>query len=157
MREYVSFRPRSRVSGTTPDLSVDVSGWEDMNDHNTSSTVLKDLDRPIHITKHILSMFHQRNLYYQDCRFHSIAHLMCYRYAMVNGQRTFATGIRKWSRHLTDFPTPKFTTRDCVQQWHSILVDIYSNMCLTDTAFKSVLIHTGPRPFTLKCLSPWGS
>ena len=81
---------------------------------------------------------------------------MCYCYAIVNDQRTFATVIRKWSRHLTDFPTPKFTTRDCVQQWHSILVDIDSNLCFTDTVFKSVLIDTGPRPFTLKCLSPWG-
>ena len=81
---------------------------------------------------------------------------MCYRYAIVSGQRTSATGIRKWSRHLTDFPTPKFTTLDCVQQWHSILVDIYIHLCLIDTAIKSVLIDTGPRPFTLKCLSPWG-
>ena len=30
-------------------------------------------------------------------RFHSIAYLMCYRYAMINGQKTFATGICKWS------------------------------------------------------------
>ena len=147
----VAFRPGSRVSDTTPDPSVDMSGWEHMTDLNTSSTVIKDLDRPIDMTGHVLSPFHQRNLNYQDCRFHSIAHLMCYRYAIVNDQRTFATGIRKWSRHLTDFPTPKFTTRDCVQQWHSILVDIYSNLC-----FKSVLIDTGPWPFTLKCLSPWG-
>ena len=56
---------------------------------------------------------------------------MCYRYAIVNGQKTFATGIRKWSKHLTDFPTPKFTTLDCVQQWQSLLVDIYSHLCLT--------------------------
>ena len=127
-----------------------------MNDYNTSSTVLKYLDRPIDITGHVLSPFHQRNLDYQDCRFNFIAHLMCYRYAIVNGQRTFATGIRKWSRHLTDFPTPKVTILDCAQQWHPILVDIYRNLCLTDTAFKSVRIDTGRRPFTLKCLSPWG-
>ena len=152
----VAFRSGSRVSHTTPDPSVDVSGWEDMNDLNTSSTVIKDLDRPIDITGHVVSPFHQRNLDYQDCRFHSIAHLMCYRYAIVNGQKTFATGIRKWSRHLTDFPMPKFTTHDCIQQWHSILVDIYNHLCLTDTAIKSLLIDTGPQPFTLKCLSPWG-
>ena len=36
-------------------------------------------------------------------------------------------------------------------------MDIYSHLCLTDTAIKLVLIDTGPRPFTLKCLSPWGS
>ena len=105
----VAFRPGSRVSDTTPHPSVDVSSWEDMNDLSTSSTVIKDLDRPIDITGHVLSPFHQRNLDYQDCRFHSIAHLMCYRYAIVNGQRTFATGIRKWSRHLTDFPMHTFT------------------------------------------------
>ena len=152
----VAFRPGSHISDTTPEPSVDVSAWGDESDLNTSSTVIKDLDRPIDITGHVISPFHQRNLDYQDCRFHSIAHLMCYRYAIVNDQRTFATGIWKWSRHLTDFPTPKFTTSDCVQQWHSIMVDIYSNLCFTDTAFKSVLIDTGPRPFTLKCLSPWG-
>ena len=152
----MAFRPGSRVSNTTPDPSVDVSGSEDMTDLNMSYTVIKDLDRPIDITGHVLSPFHQRNLDYQDCRFNSIAHLMCYRNAIVNDQRTFATGIRKWSRHITDFPMPKFTTRDCVQQWHSILVDIYSNLCFTDTAFKSVLIDTGPQPFILKCLSSWG-
>ena len=152
----VAFRPGSCVSDTTPDPSVDVSGWEDMNDLNTSYTVIIYLDRPIDITGHVLSPFNQHNFDYQDCRFHSIAHLMCYRYAIVSGQRTFATGIRKWSRHLTDFPMPKCTTLDCVQQWHSILVDIYSHLCLTDTAIKSVLIDTRLLPFTLKCLSPWG-
>ena len=75
----VAFRPGSRVSDTTPDPSVDVSGWEDMNDLNTSSTVIKDLDQPIDITGHVLSPFHHRNRDYQDFRFHSIAHLMCYR------------------------------------------------------------------------------
>ena len=151
-----AFRPGSRVSDMTPDPSVDVSGWEDMHDLNTNSTVIKDLDRPIDITGHVLSQFHHRNLDYQDCRFHSIDHLMCHRYAIANGQKTFATAIHKCSRHLTDLPTPKFTTHDCIQQWHSILVDIYSHLCLTDTAIKSLPIDTGPRPFTLKCLSPWG-
>ena len=46
----VAFRPGSRVSDTTPDPSVDVSGWEETNYLNTSSTVIKDLDRPIDIT-----------------------------------------------------------------------------------------------------------
>ena len=140
----------------TPDPSVDVSGWEDTDDLHTSSTVIKYLDHPIDLTGHVLSPFYVRDLDYQDCRFHSIAHLMCYRYAIANGQKTFATRIRKWSRHLTDFPMPKFTLPDCVQQWLSILTDIYSHICVTDTTFKSVLINTGPRPFTLQCLSPWG-
>ena len=89
----VAFRPGSRVSNMTPDPSVDVSGWEETNDLNTSATGTKDLDRPIDITGHVLSPFYHRNLDYQDCRFHSIAHLMCYRYAIINGQKTFATGI----------------------------------------------------------------
>ena len=81
---------------------------------------------------------------------------MCYRYAIANDQKTFATGIRKWSKHLTEFSMPKFTTLDCVQQWQSVLVDIYSHLCLVDVAFKTMLINTGPRPFTLHCMKPWG-
>ena len=117
--------------------------------------VIMDLDRPIDITGHVLSPFYYRQLDYQDSRFHSIAHLMCYRYAIINGQKTFATGISKWSKHLTDFPTPKFASLDCVPQWNAILVEKYSHLCLTYTIVKSVLIDTGPQPFTLECLSPW--
>ena len=117
----VAFRPGFHVSDMTPDPSVDVSRWEDTDGLHMSSTVLKDLDRPIDLTGHVLSPFYLHNLDYQDCRFYSIVHLMCYRYAIANGQKTFATGIHKWSRHLTDFPTPKFASPDCVQQWHSIL------------------------------------
>ena len=76
---------------------------------------------------------------------------MCYRYAISN-----ATGIRKWSKHLTEFPMPKFMTLDCAQQWQSVLVDICSHLCLTDVSFKTMLINTGPRPFTLHCMKPWG-
>ena len=125
-----------------PDPSVDVSGWEDKDSIHTDSNVLIDLDRPIDLTGHILSPFYLRRLHYQDNRFHPIAHLMCYRYAIPNDQKTFATGIRKWSKHLTEFPTPKFMTLDCVQQWQSVLVDIYSHLCLTDVAFKTMLINT---------------
>ena len=67
--------------------------------------------------------FYQREIIYQDCKFHSIVYLLCYRYAIANDQKTFATGIRKWSRQLVEFPTPKFTTTDGTQQardtdWH---------------------------------------
>ena len=62
----------------------------------------------------------------QDSRFHLIAHLMCYRYAIANDQKTFATGKRKWSKHLTEFPMPKFTTLDYVQQWQSVYTVIYA-------------------------------
>ena len=79
----------------TPDPSVDVSGWEDKDSIHTDSNALMDLDRPIDLTGHVLSPFYIRHLDYQDSRFHSIAHLMCYRYAIANDQKTFATGIRK--------------------------------------------------------------
>ena len=91
-----------------------------------------------------------------DSRFHSIAHLMCYRYAIANGQRTFATGIRKWFKDLVDFPTPKFVTNNKIQQWREILTDIYSHLCMTDESFKSALIDTRSRPITLQCAQPWG-
>ena len=100
----VAFRPGSHVSDITPTPSVDVSGWDETN--SSGSIVLKELDSPIDLTVHILSPFYIRNLNYQDSRFHSIAYLMCYWYAVAAGQKTFATGIRKWSKHLTDLPTP---------------------------------------------------
>ena len=81
---------------------------------------------------------------------------MCYRYAVAAGQKTFATGIRKWSKHLTDFPKPKFMSIDWIQQWQAVLMDIYSHLCLTDVSVKTALINTGPRPFKLNCLKPWG-
>ena len=81
---------------------------------------------------------------------------MCYRYAIANGQRTFATGIRKWSTHLVDFPTHKFVTSDSVQQWRGILIYIYSHLCLTDESFRASLMATGTRPFRLQCAQPWG-
>ena len=93
---------------------------------------------------------------YQDCKFQSIAQLLCYRYAIINNQKTFATGIRKWSRILVDFPIPKFKSNTETQQWLEILADIYTYLCDTDERIKSALVETGPRPFTLECRSPWG-
>ena len=122
----------------------------------TYSIIQKDLDKPIELTGHILSPFYQREIIYQDCKFHSIAHLLCYRYAIANDQNTFATGIRKWSRQLVEFPTPIFTTTDRTQQWLEILTDIYTYLCTIDATFRSTLINTGPHPFTLQCKSPWG-
>ena len=151
----VAFRPGSHVSDMTPTTSVDVSGWEETDSHHAGSVVLKEFDSPIDLTGHILSPFHIRPLNYQDSRFNYIAHLMCYRYSVAAGQKTFATGIRKWSKHLTDFPTPKFKTIDWIQQWQVILMDIYSHLCLTDESFRDALIATGPRPFRLQCTEPW--
>ena len=87
----VAFRPGSHVSDITPDPSVDVSAWGDENGLPNSSTVLKNLDQPIDLMGHVLSPFYHSNIMYQDGKFHSIAHLMCYRYAIANGLKTFAT------------------------------------------------------------------
>ena len=81
---------------------------------------------------------------------------MCYRYAVINNQKTFATGIRKWSRPLRDFPTPKFSTTTEIEQWKVILEEIYGHLCLTDGEVEAALRGSGPRPFFLTCLPPWG-
>ena len=104
----VAFRPGSDMGDVTPDPSVDVSAWGNASDLQQDSEIMNDLDMPIDLTGHILSPFYQRELMYQGCTFQSIAHLLCYRYAIINNQKTFATGIRKWSRVLVDFPIPKF-------------------------------------------------
>ena len=101
----MAFRPGSHISDVTSTPSVDVSDWDEMNTHHSGSNVLKELDSPIDLTGHILSPFYIRDLTYQDSRFHSITHLMFNRHAVVAGQKTFATGIRKWWKHLIDFPT----------------------------------------------------
>ena len=152
----VAFRPGSDIGEVTPDPSVDVSAWGDEIDLHQDSIVQEDFDRPIDLTGHILSPFYQRELIYQDCKLQSIAHLLCYRYAVVNDQKTFATGIRKWSRRLVDFPSPKFTSTTETQQWLEILTEIYTYLCTTDERIRSALIDTGPHPFTLECRSPWG-
>ena len=152
----VAFRPGSHIGDVTPDPSVDVSDWGEESDIHQDSIIQKDLDKPIDLTRHILSPFYQREIIYQDCKFHSIAHILCYRYAIANDQKTFTTGIRKWSRQLVEFPTPKFTTTDSTQQWLEILTDIYTYLCTIDETFRSTLINTGPHPFTLQYRSPWG-
>ena len=93
----VAFRPGSQVSDVTSTPSVDVSEWGGMDSHHSRQTTVGDLDRPVDLSGHVLSPFFVRNMDYMDCRFHSIAHLMCYRYAVANNQRTSATGIRKWA------------------------------------------------------------
>ena len=138
----------------TPDPSVDVSAWEDGSGLHHDSMIANNLDKPVNLTGHILSPFYQRELIYQDCKFQSIAHLLCYRYAIINNQKTFATGIRKWS--LVDFPIPKFKSNAETQQWLEILAEIYTHLCTTDERIRSALVETGPRPFTLECRSPWG-
>ena len=81
---------------------------------------------------------------------------MCYRYVVLQGLKTFANGIRKWVKPLTAFPTPRFQTPDWQVRCRSVLRDIYSHLCLTDMAVKTALLDSGPRPFALPCLPPWG-
>ena len=59
----VAFRPGSHISDMTPEPSVDVSAWGDESDLQTGSTVLKNLDKPIDLTGHILSPFYHKGLY----------------------------------------------------------------------------------------------
>ena len=120
---------------------------------STSDITLK-LDQPIDLTVHILSPFYAREFNYQDCRFNSVAHLMCYRYAVLHGLKTFATAVRKWARPLTEFPTSRFQTVGWSSQCRSVLREIYSHLCLTDIAAKTALLESGPRPFSLSCLPP---
>ena len=152
----MAFRPGSNTGDVTPDPSVDVSAWEEASVLHQDSEIVSDLDIPIDLKGHVLSPFYQREIVYQDCTFQSIAHLLCYRYAIINNQKTFATGIRKWSRPLVDFPSPKFKTDTEIEQWRDILTEIYTYLCVTNDEIRSALVHSGPRPFTVTCKSPWG-
>ena len=84
-----------------------------------------------------------REFNYQGCRFLSVAHIMCYRYAVLHGLRTFANAIRKWAKRLTAFPTLRFRTPDWQVQCRSVLRDICSHLCLADMAVKMVLLESG--------------
>ena len=152
----VAFRPGSHISDSDSSPSVDVSTWNDSNTPLSSSDIHLTLDQPIDLTGHILSPFFVREFVYQGCRFHSVAHLMGHRYYVFQGLKTFANGIRKWVKHLTDFPAPCFQTPDWQAECRSVLQEIYSHLCLTDMAVKTALIDSGPRPFFLPCLPPWG-
>ena len=152
----VAFRPGYHVSDSDSSPSVDVSSWNNLSTPASSSDIHLKLDQPIDLTGHILSPFYAREFNYQECRFNSVAHLMCYRYAVLHGLKTFATAVRKWARPLTEFPTSRFQTLGWNSQCRSVLREIYSHLCLTDIAVKTALLESGPRPFSLSCLPPWG-
>ena len=82
----VAFRPGSRVSNITQAPSVDVSGWDDTESHHSHYTAVNGLDSPIDLTGHVLFFILFRGIDYQDIIFHSIAHSMCYRYAVAAWQ-----------------------------------------------------------------------
>ena len=152
----VAFRPGSHVSVSDSSPSVIVSTWKDLSTTPNNSEIRLNLDNPIDLTEHLLSPFAMRDFHYQGCHFHSIVHLMCFRYAVINDLKLLATSIRKWSRHLTDFPIDRFNTHDWQVQCRSVLKDIYSHLCLTDVAVSRALVDTGPRPFVLKCHTQQG-
>ena len=108
----VAFRPGSHVTDSDSSPSVDVSTWNNSNTPPSSFDIHLKLDQPIDLTGHILSPFFAREFNYQGCRFHPVAHLMCYRYAVLHGLKTFANAIRKWAKPLTAFPTSRFQTPD---------------------------------------------
>ena len=64
---------------------------------------------------------------------------MCYRYAVLHGLKLFATAVRKWARPLTDFPTSRFNTVGWEAQCRSVLLEIYSHLCLTDSVVERAL------------------
>ena len=152
----MAFRPGSHASESESYPSVIVSTWKDLSAPSTNSEIRLKLDNPIDLTGHLLSPFAVREFHYQGCHFHSIGHLMCYRYAMINDLKSFATSVRKWPRHLTDLTTDRFQTHDWQVQCRSMLKEIYSHLCLTDVSVKTALVDTGPRPFVLQCSMPWG-
>ena len=120
----VAFRPGSHITDSDHPLSVDVSTWNNSNTPPCSSDIHLKLDQPIDLT---LSLFFVREFNYQGCRFHSVAHLMCYRYVVLHGLKSFV--IRKWAKPLTAFPTHRFQTLDWQVQCRSVLRDIYSYLC----------------------------
>ena len=81
---------------------------------------------------------------------------MCFCYAVIHGLRLFATSVRKWTRHLTDFPTSRFQTPDWQVECRIVLTEIYDHLCLSGMAVKTSL-DMGPRPFSLQCSAPWGA
>ena len=147
----VAFRPGSHVSVSDSSPSVIVSTWKDLSTTPNNSEIRINLDNPIDLMEHLLSPFAVKDFHYQGCHFHSIVHLMCFRYAVINDFKFLATSVRKWSRYLTDFPMDWFNTHDWQVQCRSVLKDIYSHLCLTDVAVSRALVDTGPRPFVLKC------
>ena len=162
----VAFRPGSHNSERNSSLSGDsvidsspsvaVSTWTGSTSAKIAVNSQSDLDSPIELNDHVLSPFTVRDFHYQDCHFHSIAHLMCYRYAVLNDFKLLATSVRKWSKHLTEFPIVRFVTPKWLSLCKSILGDIYAHLCLSDVTFSETLVNTGPRPFVLCCHSPQG-
>ena len=150
----VAFRLGSDVSDSDSAPSAIVSTCDNASHMSTRSDIRCKLDDPVDMTDHILSPFFVRELYYQGCRFHSIVHLMCFRYAIIHGLKLFATSIRKWTRHLTDFPISRFQTPNWLEDCRTVLTEIYGHLGISGMAVKTALIDTCPRPSCLQCQAP---
>ena len=68
---------------------------------------------------------------------------MCYRYAVLSDLKLLAISVRKWSRHLTEFPIVRFVTNNWQALCRSILKDIYSHLCLNDVTVSRALVDSG--------------
>ena len=143
----VAFRPGSHTSETDSSPSVAVSSWKSSPSSTSDVDLRLDLDSPIDLNGHVLSPFAVRDFHYQDCHFHSIAHLMCYRYAVLSDFKLLATSVRKWSKHLTEFPIVRFVTHNWQMLCRSILGDIYSHLCLSDANIQRGTGKYGPQAF----------
>ena len=152
----VAVRPGSHIGDSDSSPSVMVSTWKNCSSSPNNSEIRLQLDNPIDLDGHILSPFAVRDFTYQDCHFHSVAHLMCFRYAVLNDLKLFATSVRQWSRHLSDFPMDRFKTHDWQVQCQSVLKEIYGHLCIIDVAVKNALTDSGPRPFVLQCYTQQG-
>ena len=150
----VAFRPGSHIIVSDSSPSVIVSTWKDLSTTSNDSEIR--LDDPIDLTKHLLSPFAVRYFHYQGCHFHSVAHLMCFRYAVLSNLKLFAISVRKWSRHLTEFPIVCFVTNNWQAMCRGILKNIYSHLCLNDVTVRSALVDSGPKPFVLHCQTQQG-
>ena len=147
----VAFCPGSHISVSDSSPSVLVSTWKYLSTTSNDSEIRLALDDPIDLTEHLLSPFAVRDFHYQCCHFNSVTHLMCFRYAVLNDLKLLAISVRKWSRHLTEFPIVRFVTHNWQAQCRSVLKDIYSHLCLNDVAVRGALVDSGPKPFVLHC------
>lgn len=140
----------STFSGPTDDIPVKDTGTRSLKQP-------LELDTPIDLSGHVLSPLFARHLDYNGARFHSMAHLMLYRDALMSREKARSNNIRGWRRPLADFPVSAVNP-DRLTQQQNILGEIYDHLCTHEDNFKDALIETGPHPFTLSnCSTPWGA
>ena len=104
---------------------------------STRSAIRCGLDDPIDLTNHILSPFFVRDLYYQGCRFHSIANVFSLRCTLWTPAVCYTCSKMDQTPH--GFPNKSFSdTRLAGGMSHC--AEIYSHLCISDMAVKTALI-----------------